>query len=178
MIGFLLLAVVAVTPAVAAELTPLTHHLAPAPIELAHAFDSTSWVLLARLAGAVLLSWRLSELERDANPHAIGLALLILAVPVIWAGTHSADVAAASALRWGLAGAFVFGTAVVALRAQFGRTALATGFAVKPEPWLRPCLLVLFAVAAGVVVALSTQVAALGLNRVQPTGPDPLRLRG
>jgi hypothetical protein len=171
-IGLLLLAVVAITPAVKAELTPTTWSIAPSPPELTHAFDPPAWVVLALLAGAVLLSWRLTDLGHDTGPHAIGLALLGLAVPVVWAGTHDVDIASASALRWGLSMVFVSGSAMVALREQLRRAALATGFPVRPEWWLRPTLLVLLAIAAGVVVLLSADVASMGLSRLAPSGPD------
>jgi hypothetical protein len=155
------------------ELTPLGYvQPIPSPPELAHAFAPAAWRLLAMLAGAVLLSWRLSTFERDADLHALGLALLLLAAPVLWAGSHAADVAAASALRWGLAGAFVLGSAAVALRVQARCGSEAVGFPSQTSPWLRPWLLALFACAAGAVVLLSAEVAEIGLSRLKPSGPD------
>jgi hypothetical protein len=172
-VGFLLVSLAAVVPGARAELTPLGQ-TAPfdTPPELMHAFGPAAWGLLALLTGAVLLSWRLTKLDNDTDPHAIGLALLLLAVPVVWAGTHAADVAAASALRWGLAVAFVVGSVAVALRVPVRRATEVIGFPARPQPWLRPCLLVFFAVAAGVVVWLSANVAEIGLSRLKPSGPD------
>ena len=159
-------------PRVRAELTPLGAALpVMAPPELAHAFDPTAWWLYALLVTAVLLSWRLSKADRDSDAHAFGLALLLLAAPVVWAGTHTVDVASASALRWGLAVAFVAGTAVVVLRVPLRRTATAAGFVVQPSPGFRPWLLALFGVAAGVVVVISADVAEIGLARLKPGGP-------
>ncbi len=171
-IGFLVLGAVAVQPGVQAELTPqgFVQRVAGAP-ELGYAFDPPAWYLLAVLVVAVGLSWRLSRLESDTDVHAVGLALLLLAAPVVWAGTHAADVATASALRWGMAVASVAGSAVVALRVPVRRGAEALGFAARPSPLLRPWVLGLFAVAAGVVVMLSMQVAEIGLSRVKPGGP-------
>jgi hypothetical protein len=172
-VGFLLVALAAVVPGVRAELTPLGQTPPfDAPPELMHAFGPSAWGLFALLSCAVLLSWRLSKLDRDTDPHAIGLALLLLTAPVVWAGTHAADVASASALRWGLAVAFVTGSVTVALRGPVRRVAEAAGFPARPQPWLRPCLLVFFAVAAGVVVWLSANGAEIGLSRQKPSGPD------
>jgi hypothetical protein len=170
-IGFLLLAVVAVTPAVQAELTPTSRVRAFAPPELVHAFDSPAWIALALLTGTILLSWRLSALEGDTGPHAIGLALLFFTAPVVWAGTYSGEIAAASALRWGLAGAFVLGSVALALRTTLTRATTAAGFSVQVQPWLRPTLLVHCAIAAGVVITVSMEVASLGLNRHNLGGP-------
>ncbi len=171
-VGFFLLGAVTVLPGANAELTPLgSMRRAAFSAELAHAFDPSAWVLFAVLAVGVLLSWRLSKLEQDTDVHAIGLALLAISAPVVWAGTHAVDVAVASALRWGLAVAFVAGSALVALRIPAWRGATAIGFTVQPSPWLRPVLLTLFAIAAGVVVVISAQVAELGLSRLKPGGP-------
>lgn len=169
-IAFLMLAVVAVEPLAVAELT-FTFMPPASPQELAHAFDASAWWLLALLAGAVVLSWRLSKFADDTGPHAIGLALLLFAAPTVWAGTFGGEVAAASALRWGLALAFIAGSTAIALRAPLRRGLEAGGFVVQPPSWLRPTLLALFAGAAGVVLVLSAQVAELGLNRLTPGGP-------
>jgi hypothetical protein len=172
-VAFPVLHAFALVPGVRAELTPLGHtSLVAAPGELAHAFEPAAWWLLALLTAAVLLSWRLSKLERDADPHAVGAALLLLAAPTVWAGTHAVDVAAASAARWGLAVAFVVGSAAVALRAPLRRFVEAAGFPSQTSPWLRLSLLAISGVAAGVVVLLSAAVAEIGLSRLKPSGPD------
>lgn len=170
-VGTLVLAAVAVAPAAGAELTQLGYSPPAAPAELVYAFDAPAWWLLALLTTALVVSWRLSRLESDAGPHVVGLALLLLAAPVVWAGGHADDTAAASALRWGLAAAFVGGTLAVSLRLPLRRALAAGGFPAQPTPWLRPTLLALFAGAAGVVLILSAQVAQLGLNRLAPSGP-------
>ena len=171
-IGFLFLNVVAIVPSVRAELTPLGYPASiVAPPELTHAFDSAAWWLFAVLTIAVLLSWRLSKLERDEDSHAIGLAILLMAVPLVWAGDYSPELAAASALRWGLALAFVAGSGAIALRVSVRRAVEAAGFAMQPSPWLRGWLLGVFAVTAGGVVLLSTDVAEIGLSRLKPSGP-------
>jgi hypothetical protein len=171
-LGFAALAAFAVGPRVGAELKPIADSPAAVPAALVHAFGSSCEIALAVLAAAVLLSWRLSGLKRDVNPHAVGMAVLGLTAPVVWAGTFAAQVAAASALRWGLAAAFALGSAAVAFRAPTARATRAAGFPLEPEAWLLPTLLALLATAAAVVVALSAEVAAMGLNRVVPSGPD------
>jgi hypothetical protein len=175
-IGFLMLAVVAVAPVARAELTAL-HRLPPAaPAELVHAFAPSAWGLFALLAGAVVLSWRLSPFEQDTGPHVAGLALLLLAAPLVWAGTFAGEFAAASALRWGLALAFVVGSGAIALREPLQRGLEASGFVVRPAPWIHPGMLALFAVAAGAVLVISMQVAELGLNRIAPHGPSEVSI--
>lgn len=169
-LGFLFLGAVAVAPGVNAELTPHAWRYV-VPAELARAFDPPAFYLLLLLTTAVGLSWRLSTLERDTDAHAIGLAILALAAPVVWAGTFAPEVATASALRWGLAAAFGASSALVALRSSVRRGAESLGFAVQPSSHLRPVLLGTFALAAGVVVALSARIAYLGLNQLAPSGP-------
>ena len=174
--AFLILNVVAVLPDVRAELTPIGWRASVIPAfvpvpEYAHAFGPSAWVLLGLLVSAVALSWRLSKLPYDTDVHAIGLVLLALAAPVVWAGGYAVDVASASALRWGTALVFVAGSALVALRVPARRGAEALGFVVRPDPWTKLWVLGLFAAAAGVVVVLSANVAELGLNRLVPSGP-------
>lgn len=171
-VGFLLLTAIALSPAAIAELTPARAvPVSAAPAELAHAFGASGSYLFFVLWAAVGYSWWLSKFDRDTGVHVLGLALVAVAHVLVWAGTHAADVAAASALRWGLAVAFVAGSALVALRVPARRGAAALGFPVQPSPWLRPALLALFACAAGVVLFLSATVAQLGLDRVKPSGP-------
>ncbi|MDY3559926.1 hypothetical protein R5W23_001114 [Gemmata sp. JC673] len=169
-LGFLLITAAATAPGIAAELRPLAWRLDRLAVP-AHAFDQTTFGLLSLLATAVVVSWRLSTLERDTDGHAIGLALVALAAPVVWAGTFAPEVATASALRWGLAGAFLTGTGLVALRMSARRAAEALGFIVRPSPHLHLVLLAALATAAGVVVVLSGLVAELGLKRLEPGGP-------
>ncbi|WP_171471036.1 hypothetical protein [Frigoriglobus tundricola] len=170
-VSFFGLAVVAVGPGARAELTPLGVPAVRAHAALAHAFDATAWWLLALLAVAVSLSWRLSKLERDTDSHILGLALLLVSAPVLWAGTYTPDVATASALRWGLGAAFAAGSVAVALRVPINRGVEAVGFPMRPSPWLRVSLLALLGVAAGVVVLISAGVAEIGLSRLKPSGP-------
>ena len=46
----------------------------------------------------------------------LGLLLLLLTIPVLWAGVHAIDWASASALRWGLGCCFLFGSGLVWFR--------------------------------------------------------------
>jgi hypothetical protein len=171
-IAFLFLHVVAIVPGVRAELTPLGY---PAPIlappELAHAFDVEAMYLFLLLGLAVCQSWRLTTLERDTDAHVLGVVFLYLSLAVVWAGSHEIHTAAASALRWGFALAFVVGSGVIALRVPIRRLIDASGFPMQPSPWLRGWLLAIFAIAAGVVVLLSANVADIGLHRWKPSGP-------
>lgn len=168
----LLLVALAVLPEVKAELRPSEFKPFRAePIELAQAFGAGAWTLLGVLAAVVIASWRLTGGERDTDPHLAGLVLLFLTVPVVWAGSHAADTASATALRWGLGLAFVAGTAAVAARRPLRVGLERAGFPVHPSPLSRPSLLALLAVAAGVVVVISAQVAELGLSGRKPSGP-------
>ena len=134
------------------------------------------------LGSAVFASWRYTTLSRDIDCHVLGFALLLLPVSGLWPGqgfpardTTSPQPKAAP-VRWGLATAFVIGScAIAALQsARSGKRVLESpGFAVQPSRWLRGWLLGIFAVAAGVVVALSANVAEIGLSQheAQRRGP-------
>ena len=120
------LAAWAVLPEVKAELSPLGwRYFRAEPVELAQAFGSGAWVLVGVLATVMAASWRLTGTARDTDAHLVGLTLLFLTVPVLWAGSHSGDLASATALRWSLSLAFVVGTAAIAARRPL-RAALRT----------------------------------------------------
>ena len=171
-VGQLLLAALAVIPAVEAELAPVgaVSHRAYWPA-LAQAFGPGAWPVLGVLAVSLALSWRLTGSERDTDAHLVGLTLLFLTTPVVWAGTHAADTAAATALRWGLGFAFALGTALVALRTQLRRGLEKLGFPAHLTAFTRPAILALLAVAAGVVVYVSANVAELGIAGKKLSGP-------
>lgn len=162
------LAFVAVVPAARAELLPKLYAGEP---ELAHAFGPAALALLAALTGAVLLSWRLSTLPRDAGPHAVALAVLLTTGAALTAGTFAPQIATATALRWSLALAFALGTLCVALRVPLVRFARASGFPTEREPWLKPTLLALVAVPAVACALLSWGVANIAMEKVAPGGP-------
>jgi hypothetical protein len=168
----LLLVAWAIVPEVKAELRPAGWQPFRAePVELVQAFGSGAWVLLGVLAAVEVASWRLTGDERDTNPHLAGLALLFLTAPVLWAGSHAADLASATAVRWGLSFAFVAGTAAVAARGPLRVGLERANFPVFPSPLAKSWLFALLAVAAGVVVLVSAHVAELGLTGRKPSGP-------
>src|SRR5579883_2635460 len=171
-IGFSLVSSFDILPAVEAELTPIDRlsplHGSP---ELRHAFTTAAWGLLALFSLAMLLSWRLSKLEWDANVHTIGVAILTLAAPVLWAGAYGGEIAAASALRWGLAVAFVSGSIGIALRTPIRNALAFAGLPVRVSAWLRPWILAIFAGAAGAAALLSALQVELELSQLPPSGP-------
>ena len=180
-----ILAVAAVAPEVQLELTPRGSPFERHLRELVGAFGPSAWVALGVLALAVAVSWRLSNVEMSRTPtrpaldpqeiataaHQIGLLLLFLTVPAIWAGTFAGDKAAASALRWGLGMAFVVGSAMVAARTPLRCWLEQLGFHFVPSPTLLLIVLSLLASAAGAVVLISIQVAELGLAGQKLGGP-------
>ena len=168
----LLLATVAILPEARAELTAVGASLirweSPA---LTQAFGTGAWVALGVLGIALIASFRFTGEERDTDAHLVGLILLFLTAPLLWAGTFAHQIASASALRWGLSVAFVVGSAVMAARTPLRVALHQLGFPLHPTWLTRPVLLAMLAVAAGVVVFLSAQVAELGLSGRKPSGP-------
>ena len=170
--GQFMLAALAVIPEVQSELMPvgwITHRVQS--LALRQAFGSGAWVMLGMLALTLVASWRLARSERDTDPHLIGLMLLFLSVPVVWAGTFHAELATASALRWGLGAAFALGTVAVAVRVPLRRGLDRLGFPTQTLTITKPSLLVMLGVAAVVVVFVSGQVAQIGLTGKKPSGP-------
>src|SRR5262249_21024821 len=80
---------------------------------LAAAHGPAGWLLVALLAAPfLLLLWKQQESELEKLGF-FGLTLLFITAPILWAGEHAGDLAVASALRWGLAGCFLVGSAIV-----------------------------------------------------------------
>lgn len=168
-VGQLLALAAAVEPAVRDELTPLVW---PAPAELAHAFEPAAWLLPALLAAALLGWLRLrTPTEPGGDPALVGLILLLLTAPVLAAGAFAPQLAAASALRWGMAAAFVAGSAVVFARRPLAEAAARLGFRPGATPAAAFWSYLFLAGAAVVVVTLTADVARLGLSRLTPNGP-------
>lgn len=171
-VGQVLLAASAVVPAAAAELIPVGQ--APSreyTSAIAQAFGPGAWLALAVTVVALVASWRLTGDGRDTDAHLVGLTLVFLTGPVVWAGAHAADTAAATALRWGFGVAFALGTGLVALRTPLRRGLGTLGFPAYPTPLARSVVIGLLAVAAGVVVCISANVAELGIAGKQLAGP-------
>jgi hypothetical protein len=167
----LLLAVTFVIPDVVAELTPEGFVPPLTAPEIVHAHGVGAWLLLGLLTVALLATLAVTADCDGAVRGAavVGLVLLLLTAPVLWAGTHAADVAAASALRWGMGACFLFGSALVWLRGPLGQLAseLRLGAPVARAAEVRGMLLA----AAGVVLALTEVVAQLGFHGQSPSGP-------
>lgn len=171
-VGQFLCLAAAVEPGVRDELTPLGWSIPPAPAHLAHAFEPMAWLLPGLLA-VVLLGWlRLrTDAEPNGDPALVGLVLLLLTVPVLIAGSVAPQLAAASAVRWGMGVAFVIGSALVFARRPLAELAERLGFRPAATSAARLWSYVLLGGAAAVVVMLTADVARLGLNRLTPSGP-------
>jgi hypothetical protein len=170
-IGQLLLAAGGVWPAVNAEMRPLG--TAPAFVlapEAVFIWDTAAWFLLGVLALAVVASLRWWD-ARWADAAFVGLALLVLTAPFLIAGTFVPELAAASALRWGLAATFLVGSALLAGREPIVRTLASAGFRSTLSPWGVVVLRALFASGAAIVLFLTLGVAILGLSGEVPAGP-------
>jgi hypothetical protein len=172
-VGQLLLAAGGVIPAVVEELTPLgtTPPFVPAA-ETSHFWGVGAWLVLVVLTFAVgiALRWPLGESDSADVPLA-GLTVLALTVPVLVAGQFAAELAAASALRWTLAIAFVTGTGLVAFRESLGKLAAQSGFRSLLSRSGPFWLYALLAAAAAIVLLLTAQVAMLGFAGEVPSGP-------
>ncbi len=181
------LAAATVAPEVKVELTPRDGAGLRQIHELPRAFGASAWLALGVLVVAVATSWRLSAVETGrtakrswpdtrelaADAHIIGLLLLFLTAPMIWAGTFAADHASASALRWGLGAAFAAGSGVMIARTPLRRWLGGLGFPIVPSQTLRIIVLTLLAIACGVVLWLSIQVAEMVLTGQKLSGPLP-----
>jgi hypothetical protein len=134
-------------------------------------FGIRGWVLLATLA--LTLAFWLWEARTALRLTAVvlGLVVLALTVPVLAAGPFSEDLAAASALRWGLAGCFLAASLPLWLRSSLARyTARWDSHAGSPHtaPLARGVLL---GVAALPVVGLSIWMAVVVFMGLTPGGP-------
>ncbi len=161
--GQLLLAAGGLLPFVVAELTPAGAAPVFYPLaEAGHVWGLEAWLLLGCLAVALTLACR----RESGGPISVaGFTLLALTVPFLLAGSFTPDIAAASALRWGLAVVFLLGSAVAAwLQPSARRPA---GLSPQSLVWLRG----LIAAGAAVVLLLTMHVAMLGLSGQSPTGP-------
>ena len=166
-VGQLVLAAAGVAPGVVAELTPGRLAAAPlGPVVLAHAYGTGAWVLLGVLAATLTAGlW-----DRGPAPAVLGLLVLAVTLPVLLAGPHTADLATASALRWGLGTAFLGCSALCWLRRGLSRLA-ESGGARYPERGAAPAARGLLLGAAGVVLALTAAGAAVGFAGETPAGP-------
>jgi hypothetical protein len=189
-LGFLVLAQAALVaarnlPDVLSELTPANRLLGQElSREPAAVYGLSAWVLLGALAAVLFTNFVCAVTEGQRYRSVLGLLVLALTVPVVWAGPHAVDLAVASALRWGLATAFVVCSALVWLREPLGQMArrlVLDGAAppdetAVPQTWGLPVVTWaygLLVAAVLVVLALTTGVAAIGFTGHVPAGPLP-----
>jgi hypothetical protein len=172
-VGQLILLAAAVEPAARAELTPLGLSPWPTPPpEMLFAFGPGAWALLGLLAVGLLASLRLGSGDEPAGDAIVtGLALLAVSVPMLVAGSFAPELAAASALRWGLAGVFLVGSAAIWAREPLARLATRAGVRTPVTAVARNGAIIVFTTAAAVAVVITLNVTELGLRRFQPTGP-------
>jgi hypothetical protein len=182
----LILAIGVILPAVDAEWQPQTiYGTASVTPESMRAFGSTAWVALGLLSLVVITSWRLirfpatdiskdlshNPTERLINSHLLGLVILFLTLPVIVAGTYAAQLASASALRWGLGVAFLVGSTLLVFRVSLQECCASLGFPVPPSRGPRTRVLLLLGISAAVVVFLTLRGTVVVWNGNQLSGP-------
>jgi hypothetical protein len=173
-VGQLSLAVWGVLPGVLRELTPVG--VAPAveawPAVYWAAYGPGAWVLLAALAVVLVAALAPPPPARWPIPILLGLVLLALTVPVLAAGPMDQTTASASALRWGLAAAFLLLSSVVWARGRLMPLAACLGLAGETTPPLPVLVRVLLLGGAAVpVLVLTLVVAAVGFQGTRTTGP-------
>jgi hypothetical protein len=168
-LGLLLLALYDVAPGVVAELTP-ADTTPPIAAWSAEAHGPGAWALLGTLA--LVLTTVLWD-RRQGGAALLMLLLVFLAVPLLLAGSFTAERATASALRWGLALGFVVGSTAVWLRGSL--TALAEQLGIHPELHIRldtASRLVLLGGAAVPVLVLTAVAAGIRIGGEHLGGPD------
>ena len=172
-IGQLLLLTLAIAPAVTAEMIPVGRAVwNPPPAELVHAFGPGTWIGLGVLFACFVAALRLARAHDPARDALIvGCFLLVAGGVAAWAGSFAPQVAAASALRWGLAGFFLVGTLLVVVREPLARGAAAMRFRAKGSQTAAILAYFTLAVAATVVVVMAVDLASVGMRGQTPSGP-------
>ncbi|HEY7315789.1 MAG TPA: hypothetical protein VH643_41045 [Gemmataceae bacterium] len=169
-IGQFALALWGVAPGTFDELTPAGYvALLTWPSTTAHAHGPGAWILLGILAVVLLAALR----ERGRTSIVLGLLVLAVTVPLLAAGSFASDLAAASALRWGLALCYLTCSALVWLRRSLTRVAESAGVTLAPDSSAVLCTHGLLGIVAVSVMFLTTQVALLGFAGLRPSGPAP-----
>jgi hypothetical protein len=139
------------------------------PSATVHTHGSGAWMLLGLLALVLLAALR----EKGRTSIVLGLLVLAVTVPLLAAGAFASDVAAASALRWGLALCFLTCSALVWLRRPLARVAESAGVIFSADSSAVVGTHTLLGLVAVSVMFLTTQVALLGFAGLQPSGPAP-----
>jgi hypothetical protein len=110
--------------------------------------------------------------DRLPTEAALGLLLLVLAIPLLVAGAFAGDRASASAIRWGLSICFVTGSSALWFREALVRFAGSNGIRFDwTIPLAKSVRLVLLGGAAGPVLALTVVVAVLQIAGEPLGGP-------
>jgi hypothetical protein len=165
-VGQLLLAGAVALPGVASEWVAGSDSILPG-----HVFGPGAWLLLGVLSLA--LAAELAGPAREAGQRTrglsiLGLVLLAVGATTLWAGMHITDRATASALRWGMAGCFLAGSALVWIRQPLLRLAEKLHLASAPVSGEVRALL---GAVAGVVVFLTAILTGLGFSGEKLPGP-------
>jgi hypothetical protein len=163
-------AALGVAPGVVDELTPhaVVGNPAVGAATSLHVHEPFGWCWLGLLAAALTLSlW-----QERAVSAVVGLTTMAVAVPLMAAGALQKDLAVASAVRWGLALAFVGVSSLLWARRRLGEWAVAAGIRRLPGP---ACFIqivtLLISTSLVPVLGLTAVVASLGFSRLEPAGP-------
>jgi hypothetical protein len=155
--------VVGIAPGVEAELT--TWSTMPVTLYL-NGWLSWCWLGLLAVALASAL-W-----QGRAATAVPALTAVALCVPVVAAAVFAADVAVASAVRWGLASFFIAGSALLWWRGAIARWAAMAGMCWDAAPPIAAFVRGLLVTGAVVpVLLLTVDIASTGFAGLSPAGP-------
>ncbi|HVX59447.1 MAG TPA: hypothetical protein VHC19_02560, partial [Pirellulales bacterium] len=164
-VGSFALAVWNALPEAAAELATGG---AAAAVQANVAFGQLAWLLTATQALALLIAlW-----NRWRRQETVCGVLLISTTAVLAAGSFAASLAVASALRWSLSGAFLFGSALVWLRSPLSRALKKLRCRCEPDADApRIVRGLLLALCAAPVLFITGAVVAMQASGWRPVGP-------
>jgi hypothetical protein len=167
-VGQFALALWGVSPGVAAELTPAGYVSTVIwPSTTAYAYGAGAWILLGVLAFVLLTALR----EKGRTSVLLGLLLLAVTAAILAAGPFASEVAAASALRWGLSLFYLVCSVLVWLRRPLARWAASVGVTHTEGSLAVLSTHILLGVVAASMMLLTAQVALLVFAGLRPTGP-------
>jgi hypothetical protein len=171
--GQFALAVWSIAPGVVAEVRPAGYvSVVDWPSTVSHAYGPGAWGLLGILVIVLLAALR----EKGHMATLVELLVLAVTVPILAAGPFAAELATASALRWGLALCYLACSGLVWLRRDLARLATSAGVTVaRDESAMLWAQGILAAVAASVFL-VTMQVVLLRFYGLHPTGPAPSSL--
>ncbi len=163
--GQFLAVLAGVWPGVVAEMA-----IGPAPAlssGLEHFYGPGAVALLIELAAVLVINLR----ERGRTTVVLGLTLLALTVPLLVAGPHSANLATASALRWGLAACYLAVSAILWARTPLARWSSSVGITFRHDTPAAVLTRGLLGLAAAAAVALTAWLAVVAFQGQTPAGP-------